>query len=174
MLSFGHNRHRIAEDDLDDAMETLEADRSTVELEKKYDDERQKLAFSTASQWLNSLALMAAQTIDIAVHTAQQFVSYLFIFLAVIFITTVAKNTLYVYKKDVTVRLGRVLYNTGFMYLTVVGMFFFFLLFTLVRSYFVIDQKSIPFMIVVFGFYIAHINVWNAETQKKKIVRRID
>lgn len=172
MTFFDQHRHRIVDDDLDDAAEALERDWVTVETEKTYDDERQKLAFSTTSQWLNSLALMAANTVTIMVHTAQQFVSYLFIFLAVIFVTTIAKNTLYVYKKEVTRRLGLNVYNNGFMFLTVAGMFFFYLLFTLVRSYFIVDENSILFMIIAFGMYISYANVWNKDTQQKKILRR--
>lgn len=171
MLSFRH-KHNIADDDFDDAAEILEQDRSTVLLEKTYDDERQKLAIGAMSQSLNNIALVSSTAISITVHTAQQFVSYLFIYLAVIFIATVAKNTLYVYKKEVSTRLGVNVYTIGFQYLTIIGSFFFYLLFTLVRSYFEITQQSIPFIIVAFGFYNGYVNIWNLDTQIKKIFGR--
>lgn len=170
MMNFGH-RHHIPEDDFDDAAAILDQDRKTAQKEKQYDDERQKLAISAMSQTLNSIALVSSTAISITVHTAQQFVSYLFIYLAVIFIATIAKNTLYVYKEEVSKRLGTNVYTIAFQYLSISGSFFFYLLFTLVRSYFEITQSSIPFIVVAFGFYTAYVNIWNLDTQTREIIR---
>lgn len=170
MFAFSHKRH-ILDEDLDDAKEALERDRHTVESEKTYDDERQKLALTVMNQSLNTIALLMAQAVNISVHTAQEFVSKFFIIVAIIFITTVAKNTLFVYKKQVSSHLGSNVYDVGFQYLSIISMFFFYLVFTLIRSYFEINTYSIPFIIAGFGLYLVYVTVWNKDTQTRNIVR---
>lgn len=167
MLNY-HGRNITA--DMDAAEELLDEDRSTVEFEKTYDDERQRQAVAVMNQSMNSIALVSSQSITIAVNTAQNFVSYFFIFCAVIFITNIAKNTLFVYKKNVSRRLGDNVYDVTYQYLSILGLFFFYLLFSLIRSYFDIDQKLIPFIAAALGLYIVCVTVWNRDTQSKKIV----
>lgn len=162
-----HGRNITA--DMDAAEELLEQDRSTVEFEKTYDDERQKQALAVMNQSMNSIALVTSQSITIDVHTAQSFVSYFFIFCVVIFTTNILKNTLFVYKKEVTRRLGEVVYDVSFQYLSILGLFFFYLLFALVRSYFEIDQRLIPFISAALALYILCVSMWNKDTQTKKI-----
>ena len=156
--------------DMDAAEEMLEQDRQNVETEKTYDDERQNQAVAVMNQMLNSVALIVSQSITIVVHTAQAFVWYFFIFCAIIFVTNILKNTFYVYKQSVTQRFGANVYTVVFQYLTIVGLFFFYLLFSLFRSYFEIDQTSIPFVTAALSLYVLYITVWNRDTQTKKIV----
>ncbi len=166
---FTPHKHDITAD-MDAAEELLEEDRATVEFEKTYDDERQRQAVAVMNQSMNSIALVSSQSITIVVNTAQNFVSYFFIFCAVIFLTNISKNTLYVYKKTIARRLGDNVYDVAYQYLSILGLFFFYLLFSLVRSYFDIDQKLIPFIAAALGLYILCVTVWNRDTQSKKIV----
>lgn len=156
--------------DMDAAEEMLEHDRHEVETEKTYDDERQNQAVAVLNQMRNSVALVMSQSITLVIHTTQVFVWYFFVFCAVIFFTNIMKNTVYVYKQTLVLRFGLNVYTLIFQCLTTVGLFFFYLLFTLFRSYFEIDQTSIPFIVLALMLYELYIAVWNRDTQSKKIV----
>lgn len=163
-----HRRDLI--DDFEDAAQILDTDRKTVEAEKQYDDERQNTALGVINQTMNSVALILSQTSVTTVYTGQQFVSYLFLYLAVIIVMLILKNTIYVYKKEISVSLGANLYDITFQFLTIIHLFFFYLLVTLVRTYFEINQNSIAFIIFVFGLYLLCMIVWNRAIKSKKII----
>jgi len=160
----------INPNDVDAAEEVINADRDTLIAEKKYDDERQRMAFRSLSQTTNSLALISSQSITIQVFTAQGFVSYFFVFVAIIFVANMLKNLLYTYKDKIIIHAGSNLYDVAFQYLTIIGLFFFYLMFTLVRMYFEINQRSIPFIAVMLGVYIAINVILDKDIQRKKII----
>lgn len=166
MLDF-HKRDITA--DMDAVEDLLDEDRKTIEFEKSYDDERQKQASAVMLSMQNSVALVIAGSLDISVPTAQVFVSYFFVFCVIIFISNILKNTLFVYKQDVTKRLGSNVHDIVYQFLTIIGLFFFYLLFALIRSYFTLTQSHIPFVVIVLGLFIACSTVWNRDTQGKKI-----
>lgn len=165
-----HYRPHDITADMDAAEDMLEQDRSAFEFEKQYDDERQRQAVAVMNQSMNSVALVLSQSITIVVHTAQRFVVYFFIFCVVVFATNVLKNTLYVYKKNIAERVGINIYDTLYQFLYILGLFFFYLLFALIRSYFDIDQRYIPFVTAALALYTWCIIAWNRDTQSKKIV----
>ena len=162
--------HRDLIEDYEDAAQILDTDRKIVETEKKYDDERQNAALAVINQTMNSVALILSQTSVTTVYTGQQFVSYLFLYLAIIVVMLILKNTIYVYKTEISLTLGANLYDIAFQFLSIIHLFFFYLLVTLVRTYFEINQNSIAFIIFVFGLYLLFMIVWNRAIRSKKII----
>lgn len=156
-------------DDFEEAAQILDTDRKAVEVEKQYDDERQNSALGVISQTMNSVALIISQSDPTAVYTGQQFVSYLFLYLAIIVIMLILKNTIYVYKKEISANLGANLYDITFHFFTIIHLFYFYLLVTLVRTYFEINKNSVPFIIFVFGLYLLCMIVWNRAIKSKKM-----